>query len=252
MSVTEKLLNVYRVDEQIKGLKSRLNAAERFLGEQERAASDLGAQSEAIGSQLRQLKAAAADAEGEARALDEKITELRERMGVAKTNKEYQALLVEVNTYKDRKGEREQTAIELLEKIETLNAQKEDVSKKLAERADMKGVASIERDQRAEEIREKLSELEAKRSELAREVPDRVLASYDELVDRLGDEAMAPMEIQDRRRHEYTCGACMMTVPMEAMSSLLSHGNLTMCVSCGAILYLEETTRERMTAGSKR
>ncbi|MEM0982627.1 MAG: hypothetical protein AAGI17_01610 [Planctomycetota bacterium] len=252
MSVTEKLLSVYRVDEQIKGLKSRLNAAERFLGEQERAAQDLGSQSQAIDGQLRQLKAAAAEAEGEARALDEKINELRERMGVSKTNKEYQALLTEVNTFKDRKSERETQAVEMLEKIETLTSQREDLTGKLNERSEMKGVAMTDRDKRAEEIREKLAELEGQRSELASDVPDRVLQSYEQLVERLGDEAMAAMEIQDRRRHEYTCGACMMAVPMEAMSSLLSHGNITNCVSCGAILYLEEKTRERMTAGSKR
>lgn len=252
MSVTEKLLSVYRIDEQIKGLKSRLEAAQHFLDEQERAAEDLSAQLGAVEGQLRQIKASSADAENESAGLAEKIEQIRERMNTANSTKEYQALLNEVNTLKDRKNEIESGAVEMLERSEALTAQREDLNAKLEERTSMKSVAASERDKRAEEIRERLKELEAKRAELAADVPDHVLSTYDELTDRLGDDAVAPMEIQDRKRHEYTCGACMMTVPMEAMSALLSRGDVTLCVSCGAILYLEESTRERMTTTSKR
>lgn len=252
MSVTEKLLSVYRIDEQIKGLKSRLEAAQHFLDEQEHAAKDLSAQLQAIDSQLRQIKASVAEAEGESAALTEKIDQIRDRMNTASSTKEYQALLTEVNTHKDRKNEVESGTVDLMERAEALTAQREELNAKLEERASMKSVAAGERDKRAEEIREKLQELEARRAELASDVPDRVMATYEELVERLGDDAVAPMEIQDRKRHEYTCGACMMAVPVEAMSALLSRGDVTLCVSCGAILYLDEQTRERMSAGSKR
>ncbi|MEM7623622.1 MAG: hypothetical protein AAF235_10530, partial [Planctomycetota bacterium] len=65
------------------------------------------------------------------------------------------------------------------------------------------------------------------------DVPSRVLGTYEALVERLEDEAMAPIEVQDRKRHEYTCGNCMMSLPVEAMSTLLGSGELTTCVSCG-------------------
>ena len=68
------------------------------------------------------------------------------------------------------------------------------------------------------------------------------------LVEVREEEAMAPIEIADRKRHEYHCGSCMMSLPVETMSALLSHGELTRCVSCGCILYLEESTRETMTS----
>jgi len=71
------------------------------------------------------------------------------------------------------------------------------------------------------------------------------------LVETLDDEAMAPIEIQDRKRHEFTCGACMMSLPVETMSSLMASGEITRCVSCGCVLYLEESNREAMTAGKR-
>jgi hypothetical protein len=50
---------------------------------------------------------------------------------------------------------------------------------------------------------------------------------------------MAPVEILDRRNHEFSCSACMMALPVETVSSMLS-GRLTRCVSCHSIIYTEE------------
>ena len=105
MTVTDKLLRVYRVDRKIDGLKSRLRGAERFLGQQNEQIETLGKRATVIESQIRQLKASQADAEGEAAQHEAHINELRERMNSASTNKEYKALLAEVNTFKDKKAE---------------------------------------------------------------------------------------------------------------------------------------------------
>lgn len=252
MSVTEKLLKVYRVDQQIGGLKDRLRAAERFLSEQERQLADITSKSESTESQLRQASAAASQAEGEVKRLDERIADVRERMNTANTSREYKALLGEVNTLKEQRAEYENKALELLEQSEKLRAQKEELSGASAERERMRGVAAGQRNEREAEIRDKLAELEGQRRELVEDVPADALGTYDALVERLGDEAMAPIEIQDRKRHEYTCGNCMMSLPVEAMSNLLGVGSLTTCVSCGCILYLDEAAKNQMLSTAKK
>ena len=60
MTVTDKLLRVYRVDRKIEGLKSRLRGAERFLGQQNDQIATLEKRATVIDSQLRQLRAAQA------------------------------------------------------------------------------------------------------------------------------------------------------------------------------------------------
>lgn len=251
MTVTDQLLRVFRVDQQINGLQARLRAAERFFGEQVGHLETISSQRSTIDRQLKQMTAEAADAEGEAARLNEKIEGLRERMNAASTNKEYKALLTEMNTYKEQKTEQETKALELMEKIEALRARKTELESAAGEREKVKGVAQQDREQREAEIRDKLNELKAEREQLVGSVPGTVMGTYEELVERLEDEAMAPIEVQDRKRHEFTCGACMMSLPVETMSALLSHGELTRCVSCGCILFLEETTRESMTATKK-
>ncbi len=252
MTVTGKLVRVYQVDKQIRGLKSRLRAAERFLGEQTRLLGELEAKKGALEGQLRQLTASASNEEGEAARVNGRIDELRERMNNARTNKEYKALLTEVNTLKEERVRHEDGAIERLEKIEALRKQLSEIDAQHAERVRMKDVAESERQERESEIQERLTKLEQERTEVVSEVPGAALQTYEELVEQREDEAMAPIEIADRKRHEFTCGSCMMSLPVESMSALLSHGSLTRCVSCGCILYLEENTREAMTPASKK
>lgn len=251
MTMTDKLLRVYRVDRKIEGLRSSLRAAEQYLTQQIDQITSLGRQSTAIESQLRQLKASQAEAEGEAAQHEAHINDLRERMNSAKTNKEYKALLTEVNTFKEKKGQAEARAMEMMEKIEAFTAQRGRIAEETEERSRVKGVAEGERAKRADEIRDQLELLQAERDALAVDVPASVMATYTQLVDRLDEEAMAPIEIADRKRHEFHCGSCMMLLPVEAMSGLLSHGSLTQCSSCGCILYIEEKDRETMMSGKK-
>lgn len=252
MNVTDKLVRVFRVDTQIRGLESRLRGAERFLNEQNRQIEQISSKRSAIEAQLRQLTASANDNEGETKRIDERIADLRERMNTAQTNKEYKALLTEVNTYKEKRGEIEETALGQIEKIDQLKAQLAELDAAEAERQKVRGVAETERQQRADEIKDRLAELQGERAKLVADVPDGVLKSYQELIEVREDEAMAPIEIQDRKRHEFSCGSCMMTLPVESMSALLSHGNVTYCVSCGCILYVEEKVREAMTPTSSK
>lgn len=248
MTVTDKLLRVYRVDRKIEGLQSRLRGAERFLGQQNVQIETLSKRATVVDSQIRQLKASQADAEGEAAQHEAHIAELRERMNSASTNKEYKALLAEVNTFKDKKAELESGALEMMEKIETLSAERATLTDQTDERSKVKTIAESERTQRADEIRDQLTTLQAERVEIAEDVPASAMATYADLVERLDEDAMAAIEIEDLKRHEFHCGACMMLVPVEAMSSLMSHGSITQCPSCGCILFLEEKDREAMTS----
>lgn len=58
----------------------------------------------------------------------------------------------------------------------------------------------------AEEIKGRVEELKAQRASLAADVP-RSACRAERLVETRGDDAMASVEVQDRKRHEFTCGA---------------------------------------------
>jgi predicted nucleic acid-binding Zn-ribbon protein len=255
MSVTEKLLRVFRVDQQLTGLQSRLRGAEKFLGEQTKQLTSLDARREALNAQLRQLQATIANHEGEMARFDARIEQLREQMNSAKTNKEYKAFLTEVNTLKAERSTNETAALELMTKADDFKKQLAELDSQRDERQKVAKVADEDRGKRADEIRDRLKELVAEREKLVGEVPADVFKAYTDLVARLGEDAMAPLNELDRRRHEYTCGNCQMALPVESVNSLLkgtagNHG-VTRCVSCGCILYIEKETVESLQPGPK-
>ncbi|MCC5823275.1 MAG: hypothetical protein LAT64_08220 [Phycisphaerales bacterium] len=243
MTVTKKLLALFRVDKEIRGLSTRLNAAERFLGEQTRQLADIATRASSLEAQLRQLQAAAANAEGESKRLEEKINGLREKMNAAQTNKEYKALLSEVNNLKEQRSSFEDEALAHMEKIEEIKVRLGELQTAKAEREKVRSVAETDRQERADQIAGKLAELRAQREQLASEVPADALRIYEELLAQRGDEAMAPLEVVDRKRHEYICGSSMMSVPIEVAASLVQ-GKLTLSPNDGCILYLTEQTEE--------
>ena len=251
MSLTEKLLAVHMVDTKLRTLQERLRAAERFLNEQERRLAELTSQKAAMESQQRQLKATVGNIETETSSVDVRIERLRVEMNEARTNKEYKVFLTEINTLRAEKGRFEEQGVGLLDQTEQIDTKLAEIDGKIEERTKVRDVAKQDRATRESEIADKVAELERERDVLRAELPDHVLDLYGRLLDTLEDEAMAPIEIQDRKRHEFTCGACMMSLPVETMSTLMSSGEITRCVSCGCILYLEENSREAMTAGKR-
>ncbi|RMH24305.1 MAG: hypothetical protein D6692_12975 [Planctomycetota bacterium] len=251
MSVTKQLLAVFRVDKEIRGLSSRLNAAERFLGEQTRQLADISTQVSSLQAQLRQLQASANNAEGESKRIEAHINELREKMNNAQTNKEYKALLSEVNNLKEQRSSFDDEALGHMEKIEQIKAKLSTLEESRVEREKLRKVAEAERQERADEIAAKLAELRARREELAAGVPKDAMAIYEELLAQRGEDAMAPLEIVDRKRHEFVCGSSMMSVPVEVAAQLMQ-GRLTLSPNDGCILYLTEQTEEILMATFKK
>lgn len=252
MHVTGKLLAVFKVDKQLHGLEDRLRAAERFFTEQTRQADDLGKKQAELEAQLKQIQVDVAGREGEMARLEARMDTLREQMNTAQTNKQYKAFLTEVNTFKSERGAIETGALELMTKADEIRAQIAELSGKREDRLRVASVAAGDKAKRAEDIREQVEKLRAEREALAREVPREAMKQYAELWRIRGEEAMSPVEVLDRRRHEYTCGACMMALPMEVPLSLVS-GKLNSCPACRAILFLSDELLEMLSAsGSKR
>ncbi|MFG0307019.1 MAG: zinc ribbon domain-containing protein [Phycisphaerales bacterium JB040] len=249
MSVTNQLYGLFLTDKKIRGLRSRLDQAERFLKAQQAQLKAIETTREAARSQQRQLQATIKNNEVEMASLDEHIEQLRDRMNTAGTNKEYKATLSEVNTFKEKKATLEESVIALMEQVEALSAKAEQLDTQHAEKVKICEIAEQDRAKREAEIAGTLEELKSKRAQQAKQVPADALGVYEQLLDERGEDAMAPLEIADAKRHEYVCGSSMMSVPVEVAISLLS-GKLTLSPNDGCILYLEPEVEERLLAST--
>lgn len=250
MDVTTRLLRVYQLDRQLAGLQSRLRTAERFLAEQVRQLGTIDAKHQAMERQVKQLSAVVANLENDMRATDERLEQFREQMNAARTNKDYKTYLTEVNTLKADKARVEEEALGHMARVDELKAQLAELESQRAERERTRQVAETQAAERKAEIADRLEELTKERSVAASDVPSDVLAEYERLYQHREEDAMAPMEIADVKRHEYHCGACMMGLPMQTGVALLG-GQFTNCPNCQCILYLPKEAAEAITPSKR-
>lgn len=252
MTVTAKLLRLYLVDKQLRGLTSRLQGAEKYLGEQDRLLKDLDAKHSAISSQLKLLEATGKNDENEAASIESRVETLRERMNNAKTSKEHAAFLAEVGTQKDAKKVIEDRLLESMGKIESLRKELAEIESKRAERQTLHKDAVKDRNERAAEIKDRVAELEKEREIAKQDVPPSALSVYEARMKMGHEDVMAPVEEQDRRNLDYTCGSCYTHLPIEQVSILLKRGDVTKCTTCQAILYIAQELKADIDAGHEK
>ena len=244
MTLIESLLELHKVDLQVRGLQARLDAADRYLKAQTRELDALSRRHEELQQRHRQVQATIANHEMEVTAADERLEKLRDELNSAVNSKQYNAVLAELNTIKEHRTEIEDKIIAEMEQLEQLAADVESLELQVAERSKVRDHASAQYQERLAEVGDRLEELKGERATAAAVVPEKVITIYDELADAYDGEAMAQINELDRRNREYICDACNIQVPFEQVSTLISSGDrVHQCPSCKRILYLHDEMR---------
>lgn len=247
MSLTGDLYELFLIDQQVRGLSRGLNAAAAHLKTQHARLDQIRGQLAELTDQLKHVQAAAATLENDAATINQRVEKHRDQMNSAKNNKEYSALLVEINTLKIEKGKVEEQALEQLGKAETLKAQVEAMKLKVTEQEKVRQHAEQKLAERRAEVGDQLEQVKARRATAARQVPAQSLSVFEKLSEATDGEAMAEVNREDPRS-DYTCGGCYMALPMERVNLLATTDNVVRCPSCTRILYLATETRAALSS----
>lgn len=245
MGLTHNLYELFLIDQQVRGLSRGLNAAGNLLKTQQTKLQQLQRQLAEITDQLRHADASAANAENDSNSIELRIQKLRDQMNSAKNNKEYSAMLVEVNTIKLDKGKAEEVALQHIQKAEQLKAHQEQVKAQIVEQEKLCVHAEQQVAGRRSEVGAQLDEVKARRAVAAQQVPAESLALFDKLSNATEGEAMAEVTHEDKF-DDYHCGGCFMALPMETVNQLGSSDRIIRCTSCTRILYLATAARESL------
>ena len=248
MSLQEKMRQLFLLDQQVRGMRSRLDAALSRLTKQQKKIEQQKRQRAELADQLKVNQAKAATFENQSKDIELKVEQLRGQMNNVKNNKEYSALLVEVNTLKVDKSKIEDQALEFLNKIDTLKAEASAVDKLMADQAKLIGVSESEVATCKAEIGKELDELMAKRTAAEQDIPIDAMATFNKLVQIHDGDAVAHVTEENRKHLEYNCGGCYIGLPIERVNSLMRRPNeIICCPSCGRILYLDAELKATFT-----
>ncbi|NWF93935.1 MAG: hypothetical protein HXY46_13550 [Syntrophaceae bacterium] len=162
----------------------------------------------------------------------EKIKRAEGRMFEVKTNKEYQALLSEIEAIKEASSRQEEEILQILEEIDEL---KKDLSKR--EKEVTATIEKIEKEKR--KIQEKMEqddglwkEQKERREALSKQLKSDLFKLYDTLKEKR--QGIGVVNVKKE-----TCQGCFVNIPPQMFIEVQKNNSLIRCPNCNRILYWE-------------
>lgn len=182
---------------------------------------------------LNLLKKDSRKIEQEIQELEEKIEKSNIKLSLIKSNKEYKAVLKEIEDLKHVKFQTEDKAIQVMEEIEELEKICSENKEKEAElrKAFESDKEEIERE--LEALEEELKILDAKRDTFTHAIDQDLLRKYLYLRDHKAGQAISPVL-------GGVCQICHMNIPPQTFNELIRGDSLMTCTNCNRIIYWAE------------
>ncbi len=165
------------------------------------------------------------------------IKKSRERLGTVKTNKEYQALIREIEDTKRRNARLEDEMLGLLDEIEAADGQRKEREGEMVQFREHIAAEKETLDAAGAALQEKLAGLDADRESVEKRMDPPILEQFRQVLKRVNGPAVVPV----RGR---ICDGCNMNIPPQMRNELSRHDSLKFCPFCHRIMYWEEKVPE--------
>ncbi len=229
------LLKLQELDLELKKIQAEHDSIPAQMEEIERDHNELNAQIEEQESELKILKVAIREAEGKVTFLDEMSKKYKQQLLMVKTNREYSALLTEIERVKREKEELEELIIQDMEKAEALSAEIKEKNGRLEELSKERQGKKDELDVKLKELGKEITICKRKREKLAGEVNRPTLKLYERIMNSRVNRAVVPI------RSSGSCGGCFAHVPIQKVADIRKGSQIYTCDGCGRILYYDES-----------
>lgn len=180
-----------------------------------------------------ELKARHVENENKIKKINEGIVKTKERMLEVKNNKEYQAMLKEIETAESSRGEVETSIISLLEELDKLSVlvkKDEEILKQ----------ARNKYEQEKKALEDELNAVDSdvvtwsqKRAELQKNIPDDLISWYERIKKR--NKGIGVTSVW-----KSTCNGCHMNIPPQLYNELQKSDELFSCPNCNRIIYFQD------------
>jgi len=189
-----------------------------------------------VEEELNQSRERLKEAQVESSALELKIGEAKEhlekyqeQMLTIKTNKEYDALVGQIETAKQEIGEDEEKYIALLEEIETLTTKIGELEERFerVKKENQERLTTLQ--QEIDAVEDKMGEKVAYRKQLKSKVPRPVMSIYQRVRKGRGGDVVVKLK-------RGACGACYKSQTPQKIQEIKKGLKLQTCDSCGRIL----------------
>jgi predicted nucleic acid-binding Zn-ribbon protein len=172
----------------------------------------------------------------------EKLKKYQQQINKVSTQREYGALLQEIDTVKSQISTSEEQALSALDRHDKTEKELADKRESFRE-LDERYAAELSRwETEKPAISQRAAELRAHIAELRGRMPRNVSSLFDRILDRHPTSALAavrPIERPGGKQREWHCSACNYRVRPQVVVEIRNTGNLVQCDSCKRILFIE-------------
>ncbi len=163
----------------------------------------------------------------------EKIKKLEVKLYDVKTNKEYQALLKEIEAAKEANDRTEEDVLVLMDKVEDLRKDYETSAAELKRREKESEAEKVQIEKEIQSMDAIIAKLTTERDNLLSVVSDNLRTIYGILRERRGGVAVSNVK-------NGVCMGCHMNIPPQLYIEVTKNKKLIQCPSCNRILFFRE------------
>jgi predicted nucleic acid-binding Zn-ribbon protein len=219
-------------------IRRQLAAKERSV---KRQAAKLRAAEEALAAHREELKRSQVqmdEVDVDLKSRNAHVAKLRENLNTVRTNKEYAAVLSQLNNEKADVTRLETRAYELLSAVEVKKKALSEYQDQVQQ--EVQRLANIEQQfaQAQGSFTDRLAALDRQREKACQILDARTLELFNRISERYEGEVMARVSQVHPRRQEYLCEGCNMSLAAERANMLMTRDDVITCDNCGRILHI--------------
>ena len=236
--VLNGLTKLQSIENRLRTVKVKLTRCRRSVIIQENQVRNLQNALEAKKEEVQLTKIQSDRLELELKTKDEIIAKLRASLNAAKTNKEYAAVLTQLNTTKADNSKIENQILGLMKDIEADEAECQEIKNQIDEQKQKLEQTRGEVDVLATKYEAEIEEIQDEWGKVARTIPSEPLRVFKRVAETYDGEALAVVERQEGKTETYSCGGCFMGITAETVNLLLTKDDIIRCPNCTRILVL--------------
>ena len=244
--ILSSLVDLQAVEHKIRRTEEKLRKGNKAILRQELHIKQL---QETIAAKHEEIKLSRVQYDGASLDLqqrEEEIAKFRVSLNSAKTNKEYSAILTQINTNRADLSKLEDRMLKLMTHIDDNIAICKDIEENIETGTQQLEEIRQEISQQQESVKKDLQQLQENRQEVATQVPQKFLAMFDRLAERYDGNVLAEVSHSNgKKKTEQNCKGCFMSLPLEIVNNLMTRDDVLTCPNCGRMLVLDMNPKKQ-------
>jgi len=232
------LIKLQSVENRLRAAKAKLTRSRRSVIIQENQVRSLQSALEAKKEELQLTKVQSSRLELELKSRDDEVSKLRAALNNSKSNKEYAAVLTQLNTTRADNTKIENQILDLMKAVETDEAECENIRKQIEEHKQLLEQTRKTSEAAAVDQEAEIRKIQAEWNDAAKTIPAEPLKVFKRVAETYDGEAVAQVDLQEGKHGTYSCGGCFMGITAESVNLLMTRDELIRCSNCTRILVL--------------